>query len=107
MMFWLMFSSGLYSPSCRSYVFSLLYRNLMVANLLGRVVRDVWDNGISKCGFSVYGCLPIRGGPLGCYVQVVYLVVCLSFCHEFQFWVYRIEVVQYVLNVHVVGVIDH
>ena len=33
MMFWIMFSSVLYSSSCRSYVFSLLYRNLTVAYL--------------------------------------------------------------------------
>ena len=33
MMLWIMFSSVLYSSSCRLYVFSLLYRNLIAAYL--------------------------------------------------------------------------
>jgi len=32
-MLWIMFSSVLYSFSCKLYVFSLLYRNLIVAYL--------------------------------------------------------------------------
>ena len=33
MMFWIMFSSVLYLSLCKLYVFSLLYRNLIVACL--------------------------------------------------------------------------
>ena len=33
MMLWMVFSSVLYSSSCRLYVFNLLYKNLMAAHL--------------------------------------------------------------------------
>jgi hypothetical protein len=41
------------------------------------------------------------------YVLVIYCVVCLCFCCEFQFWAYCFKIVQYALDVHVVGVKDH
>ena len=46
MMLWMVFSSVLYSSSCRLYVFNLLYRNLMAAYLC-------WDGWLEECGMIV------------------------------------------------------
>ena len=55
MVFWIMFSSFLYSSSCKLYVFSLLYRNLMAAYFVLRcVVGCVWDDSVCESGFPVY-----------------------------------------------------
>ena len=74
--------------------------------MLVRVVRVVKNDGICKCGFSVYGKIPIRGCSVDGDVKEIYLAVCLLFCRELQFRLYCVELFQDVMDICVVGVID-
>jgi hypothetical protein len=75
--------------------------------VFGGVVRGIWNDSIRKCRFSVHGDIPVHRGSMDGNVKEVYLVVCLAFCSELEFWVYCVEVILYVLNVCVVGVTDN
>ena len=44
---------------------------------------------------------------MDCNVKVTYLVVGLSFCSKFQVVVDRVEVITYVTDVCVVGIVDY
>jgi len=74
--------------------------------VLGWVVGGVGDYCVCKSGFSVYGCVPTGGGSFDGDVKVVYLVVGLGLSCELQVGVHCVEVVQYVLDVCVVGVVN-
>ena len=67
----------------------------------------VWDDCVYESGFPVYGRHPNGGGPVDCNVKVLYLVVGLCFCSKLHVGVDRVEVITYVINVCVVGVIDY
>jgi hypothetical protein len=73
--------------------------------MLGCVVRGVWDDCIHEGGFSVYGGRPVGGGSVDCNVEVIYFVIRFCFCCERHFGVDCVEVILYVTDVCVVGVI--
>ena len=50
-------SSRLYSSVGKSYVFSLLYKNLIAANLFSVGFGCVWYNRVSEGRFSVFSSL--------------------------------------------------
>ena len=50
--------------------------------MLCGVVRSVWDDGVGKGGFSVYGGFYVCGGSVYGYVQIVQSVVSFRFCRE-------------------------
>jgi len=62
----MIFSSRLYSSVGKSYVFSLLYKNLIAANLCWVGWLDVYGIIVSvKVGFLYF---PVCGGPVNSYV---------------------------------------
>ena len=73
--------------------------------MLGWVVGGVWDDCVCESGFPVYGRHPIGEGPVDCNVKVIYLVVGLCFCSKLHVGVDCVEVIMYVIDVSVVGVI--
>ena len=60
---------------------------------------------VSECWFSIYGNSPVSVGSVDSNVQEVYLVVFLTFCCKLEFRMHCTDVLQYVLNILVVGVI--
>jgi len=65
----------------------------------------VWDDGICKCGFPVYGKFPVSGCSVDGNVEEVELAVCLLFSCENWFWVYFVEAVKDIMEVREVGVV--
>jgi hypothetical protein len=41
--------------------------------------------------FPVYASFPISGGSMNSNIKEIYLVVCLAFCCELEFWVYCVK----------------
>ena len=60
-----------------------------------------------KEGFSIYGNFPVGGDPVDSNIQEIQLVVGFCFCCELHVWVVCVEVLLYVVNVRIVGVVDY
>ena len=60
-----------------------------------------------KGGFSVYGNLPVDGGSVDGDVYEIDLVVGFCFCCDIYVWVDCVEVILYVVDVCVAGVINY
>jgi hypothetical protein len=68
-MLWMICSSCLYSSVGKSYVFSLLYKNLIASNfMLGGIVRRVRYDRVGECRLPVNGHLPVCKGSVNSYV---------------------------------------
>jgi len=66
MMFWIMFSSVLYSSYEQViYVQSVVEKPYDSVFVLGWVVGVVWDDSVCESGFPVYGYLQVRMGSCG------------------------------------------
>ena len=73
-------------------MFSLLYRNRIAACLCWMGWLEVYGMIVSvNVGFLYMAVLQ--------FVWVLLMVVFFTFCCEFEFWVYRVEVLKYVLHV--------
>ena len=67
----------------------------------------MWHDCVCEGGFSVNEGHPVCGGPVDSNVQVMYFVIGFCFCSEFYVGVDGVEVVLYVVDVCVSGVINY
>ena len=75
--------------------------------MLGWIVGGVRDDYVCESGFTLNGSHPIGGGPVECNVKVIHPVVELCFCSKLHVGVDRVEVIKYVIDACVVGVVDY